>query len=311
MRQTIKQPTLFLRSAYFIDNLKEITAEGFAKLEKRIRENQYEAFKLRPPATETVRDYFRLHLPVAFEPTQKVACTPWLLAAELEVQGSSTAFFHPIFDLLFGRMESAAFWDMHFGLIPEIWIEQAEARGDVDIAAEWKKMNEYSKNRKHRKRQEEQIDPLSFIHLTLMRLPSPLLEILFERKGLSPSWTRKYASAELEVTQIQSVKSIDSLTALLGLTKEAAEIGDMTRFHQAQEALLGHLSVLDERKAYQRINQKLKNHLIFDCKNMIIRRYHRSLYFGFGLPASWRANSIGQRIDQEEKEIMANLLPEQ
>lgn len=101
LRHTIK-PTLYLRSACFIDNLKEITGEGFPKLEKRIRENQYDAFKLPAPATETVRDYFRLYLPVAFEPTRKVTSNPWLLAVELEVPGSSAAFFHPLFDLLFG-----------------------------------------------------------------------------------------------------------------------------------------------------------------------------------------------------------------
>lgn len=307
LRHTIK-PTLYLRSAFFIDNLKEITGEGFSRLEKRIRQNQYEAFRFPSPATDTVRDYFRLRLPVAFEPTQKVKSNPWLLAAELEVPGCSSAFFHPMFDLIFGMIESAAFWDIHFGRIPDKWIEQAEMRGDSVIASEWKAMNESLNKRKHRKRQKTEIDTLSFTHLTMMRLPTPIQDILFERKGLTPGWTRKYASAKNEVAKIQSIRNIDSLAALLGLAHEAAEIGDTTRFHQAKNGLIGNLSVLDEKKAYRRISKLLKEHIISECNNLIPRRYCRMEFFGLGYPPSWRANLLHQHNALEEQKFISKFL---
>ncbi len=307
MSNTIKQPTLYLRSAYFIDNLKKMTGQGFTKFEKRIRENQYEAFNLQAPGTETVRDYFRLYLPVAFEPSQKSTAPSWLLAAELEVPGSSEAFFHPIFDLLFGPLESAIFWDSKIKRIPQAWIEQAEARGDLDIAAEWRKMNNNLSKRKHRKRQTTQIDLLSSIHLTMMRLPTSAREIIFERKGLSSSWVRKYALPEMEVTELKSLRNIDGLAALLGLAKEGAKIGDIGRFHKAKDALLDNLHILEENTAYRRISQKLKAHLIYECENFNTRRYRKFQYFGFGLPSSWQAFLIGQQIAHEEQKFISTL----
>lgn len=306
-KNTIKQPTLYLRSAHFIDNLREMTGQGFTRLEKRIRENQYEAFNLDAPGTETVRDYFRLYLPVAFETPQTAKSPPWLLATELEVPQSSAAFFHPIFDLLFGPMESAVFWDMQIKHIPIVWIEQAEARGDIDTASEWRRMNENTRIRKHRKRQATQIDTLSFIHLTLMRLPKSVREILFERKGLSPSWTRRYALTEIEIAEIKSIKNIDGLAVLLGLAKEGAEIGDLNRFHQAKNALIENLHVLDEIKSCRRICQKLKDHIIYECGSMCTRRYSQLVHFGFGLPSSWQAYFICQHIAHEEQKFISKL----
>jgi len=141
----IRQPTLFLRTAYFIDSLCEQTGMNFEGIEERIRNNQYIAYGLDAPAYETVRDYFRLHRSVAFEPRlgrdgntpgqqserifQRDRKAPWLLAAEAEFPGSSFSFFHPLFDLLFGRLESSAFWASHFNKIPESWINQEEAEG--------------------------------------------------------------------------------------------------------------------------------------------------------------------------------------
>lgn len=307
-RYTI-DPTLFLRTAHFIDNLKEMTGEGFPKLERRIRENQYDAFKFPAPATETVRDYFRLYLPVAYEPTRKVTSNPWLLAAELEVPGCSYAFFHPIFDLLFGLIESSQYWALHFGRIPQKWIERVEMRGDENMASEWKQMNRNLSDRKHRKRQRAQIDTLSFTHLSMMRLPTQIRDILFERKGLTPGWTRKYSSTKAEVAKIQSIRNIDGLAALLGLAHEAAEIGDTTRFYQAKIALIENLSVLDEKKAFRRISKLLKEHIISECNNLSPRRYSRMEFFGLGYPPSWRANLIHQHNALENQKFISKLQP--
>lgn len=307
MRKTLNPPTLLLRSAYFIDNLRELTGQGLTRLERRIRENQYEAAGLHAPPIETIRDYFRLRRPVAFESQEKKAkYPPWLLAAEIEVGGSSHAFFHPIFDLLFGQLESSAFWSMHFRIIPAKWIEDAEARGDTDTATEWRQMNEATRKRKHRSRQVHQLDPLSFVHLSMMRLPDAIRDSLFERKGLSSGWTRKYASPEAETLLLESIRTVDSLAALLALVKEAAEIGDMTRFHRAKAALLNHLSVLDELAPCRRIKQQLKAQIHFELDyNILSRRYQGTLYHGFGLPPSWRAHLIPSLIERSSRKIEA------
>jgi len=205
MSKTIKQPSLFLRSGYFIDNLKSSTKLGFEKIEEVIRMNQYNEGKrcvgsyLLAPPYDTVRDYFRLYRSVAFEPNEKANFAPWLLAAELEFPGSSSAFFHPIFDLLFGELESSFFWSSHFRSIPEKWIEVARARGDTKIAHEWELMNQSARSRKHRTKPSTALDTLSLVHLSLLRLPSEIKDVLFEGNGSAPGWSRRYLSPETEI----------------------------------------------------------------------------------------------------------------
>lgn len=298
MRQRIRQPTLFLRSGYFIDNLKALTGLGFEQIEKRVRENQYERHNKNPeffaPAYETVRDYFRLYRSVAFEPNQRTHIAPWLLAVELEFPGASTAFFHPIFDLLFGELESSVFWSSHFRLIPEEWITEAKARGDAHIAHEWELMNHSTRNRKHRSKPSTNIDRLSFAHLSLLRLPPQIRDMLFDGNGSDPNWTRKYSSAELEIEYLQSFYTMESLAALLALMMESAETGDVNRFDLSKNAFLKHISFIDTDPACRRIKDLLGELLLHRANELYPREYNGFLHFGFGLPVSWRAIELEQ-----------------
>lgn len=296
MSYSIRKPTLYLRSGYFIDNLKYQTSLSFEQIEARVRQNQYEsadiARNLPPPSYETVRDYFRLYRSVAFEPDQKAHIAPWLLAAELEFPNSSSAFFHPIFDLLFGELESAAFWSAQFRKIPNDWIVQARNRGDERIASEWEQMNQSAKRRIHRSKPRKNIDTLSFVHLSLLRLPHPIRDALFDGNGSNPNWTRKYSSPEVELKHLKSMHSMESLAAMLALMMESAEIGDVTRFNLSRKAFVRHMSFIDTDPACSRIKDRLKEQLIYKSNNLFPREYNGFLHFGFGLPASWRAMKL-------------------
>ncbi|ADE11331.1 hypothetical protein [Sideroxydans lithotrophicus] len=296
MGKTIKQPTLFFRTGYFIDNLKYLTNLGFKQIERRVRENQYENQIVNPsllaPSEETVRDYFRLYRSVAFEPDKEVRIAPWLLAAELEFPGSSSAFFHPIFDLLFGELESSVFWSSRFRRIPEDWITKARTRGDSQIAHEWELMNQSTKSRKHRSKPSSNMDRLSFVHLSLLRLPPPIRDVLFDGNGSGPNWTRKYSSANVEIGHLQTIHSMESLAAMLALMMESAEIGDVTRFDLSRKAFFKHMSFIDSDPACTRIKDRLKKHLIHMAANLSHREYNGFVHFGFGLPVSWRVMEL-------------------
>lgn len=311
-RKGIKQPTLYLRSAYFIDSLRATTGQGFVKLERRIRQNQYEAFGLTAPEPETIRDYFRLHRSVAFERRNSDGASPaadaktpsWLLAAELEVPGSSFAFFHPTFDLLFGLMESSVFWSAHFSKIPQAWIDEAKGRGDIALADEWETMNRALQKRLHRSRQTYEMDALSFIHLTMLRLPGHISAALFERKGLATTWARRYLPPQEEVQHLLGAGGLDAVAALFALTKESCEIGDMERFHLAKAATIQVLALLDKDPTCRRIRRPVRMLLSDELENkMYIRRYSRTLHHGFGLPLSWRAQLTPPLICRRMREL--------
>lgn len=298
MPLAIKKPTLYFRSGYFIDNLKTLSNLSFEQIEERVRRNQYENSDRNPTLTapdfETVRDYFRLHRSVAFEPNQKALVAPWLLAAEMEFPGSSSAFFHPIFDLLFGELKSAAFWSAHFRQIPEKWITDAKARGDMHMAQEWELANQSTRNRKHRSKPANDLDTLSFVHLSMLRLPPSIRDMLFDGNGSNPNWTRNYSSAETKVGHLQAIHTMESLTALLALMIESTETGDVNWFKLSRQAFVKHISLIDTDPACARIKDRLKKHLIHISNELSPREYNGFVNLGFGLPVSWRVMELEQ-----------------
>jgi len=298
MPRRIRRPTFFLRSGYFIDSLKLATGLSFEKIEARVRQNQYESSdrsrNIHAPAFETVRDYFRLYRSVAFEPDQHARSAPWLLAAELEFPGCSSAFFHPVFDLLFGELETSVFWASHFRKIPEAWIVQARNRGDIRMADEWELMNQSAENRKHRSRASNNIDKLSFVHLTLLRLPSCIKDAFFDGDGSNQNWTRKYSAAEIEVGHMQSMRNMESIAALLALMMESAEIGDVHRFNLSKEAYLSQIPLVDTHTSCARIKSLLRDLLVQKADELYLREYNNFVHFGFGLPVSWQAMKLEQ-----------------
>lgn len=298
----ISKPTLYLRSAFFIDHLKEMSRLGYTELETRIRVNQYERFGFFAPSEDTVRDYFRLHRSVAFEPNQKSKNYPWLLAAEMEFPGCSIAFFHPIFDLLFGSLESSAFWDAHFNKIPENWINEATQRGWSEMAEEWSMMNLAKERRLHRSKKISGIHDLRFIHQSMLRIPA-IRDTLFTQH-IKGQYARLYENISDELNAFLALNPIDHITAILLCAKEAELIGDHTRFKAAQTAALKHMPLLRTNKSCLRIQPELSKHILEFLDGIAVPQYSIRYIHGFSMPASWRALNDESALKQIEKELI-------
>lgn len=295
-------PTLYIRSGYCIDLLRSTTRQGFTRIERQIRENQYVAHGLKPPSFETVRDYFRLHRSVAFEPRDGSKSPPWLLAAELEYPGTAEAFFHPLADLLFGYLESSFLWRRHFSRIPQQWINEARNRGSTALAGEWEAINLSQEERKHRTPPKDHLDRLSFVHLSMMRLAEPIGSRLFVKPGLSRCWRRAYEnSVEDDVAFLLSIGSLDALAALLGLAEEGALIGDMHRYRHAKSALLARIPHIHFLPGCRRIAKALELDITSHLEMHVFpRRYNGTLHMGFGLPVSWRSMAYETLLSNRE-----------
>lgn len=278
-----------MRSGYFVDTLKAQSKLSYPKLERRIRENQYESHGIRAPSEATVRDYFLLRRSVAFEPKSKSPSAPWLLAAELEFPGVSLAFFHPLFDLLFGTLESTYFWQAHFSRIPQQWIDDARKCDDQAMANEWEAMNASLEERKHRTRPKQHLDRLSFVHLSMMRLPESISSRLFTRDGLAASWARVYGPIENDIAFLAEIDSLDAIAGLVALAEEGAQIGDMSRYQTAKYVLRGRIEKIRCFPGCKRIWDSLEFLLSRHIDGELFpRRYTGTLRTGFGLPVSWR-----------------------
>lgn len=300
--QRIAKPTLYLRSAYFIDYLKAMSGLGYTEIEARIRINQYERFGFFAPSEEIVRDYFRLHRSVAFEPNQKVKSYPWLLAAEIEFPGCAIAFFHPMFDLLFGSLESSAFWNAHFNKIPEEWIKEALTRGWTDMAQEWSMMNLAKEKRQHRSKKTTNSHDLKFIHQSMLRI-STIRDILFT-PYLNRQYTRRYADISNELDAFTALDPIEHITAILLCAKEAALIGHHARFKAAQSAVLKHLPLLLTCKPCLKIQAELSKYILEFLDEIAVPQYSLQYIHGFSLPASWRSLYDESALKQIEKELL-------
>ncbi len=305
MKHALK-PSHFFRTAYFIGWLKQNTGQGYVALEKRIRLNQYQRFGLRAPAADTVRDYFRLRRSPAIDP-QDGMTPPWLMAVELEIPSASYAFFHPIFDFLIGQMESSQKWLEKLERIPEGWIHEAIKRRNTNLAEEWRSFNEANTKKRGRKSKQPRLHALSFIHMTMMRLPYPLFQILFEWSEREKSFGRTYRPIEEEIGSIKYYLNMDALAAFVGLVYEAAEIGNTDRFYKSRKALQEHLCILDELPECRSVRDELTPLIKNFCLEMPIRTYASPQFYGYGLPATWRAkNAIGQ-LEAELEQFIASI----
>ena len=226
---------LLIRTAHFLDKLRVETGLGAQTLYERIAENQYRRHNLPPPSFETVRDLFRLRASPGINP-QPTNDIPWLFAAELEFPGSAYNFFHPVFDLLFGHLESGWKWDQRVSKIPPQWINQAIADQRHDLAEKWRKVNEDLSTRGPRKKAQP-TPPLHTVRMTLLRLAPRFRALLFRKIWQTGMISRRLGDPRHEVAACAEVPSMDALAALMVLLMEASELTDWDRFHVVRRAL--------------------------------------------------------------------------
>lgn len=311
MKPALK-PSHFFRTAYFINWLQKNTGKGSVALEKQIRINQYERNEAKAPAKDTVRDYFRLRRSPAIDPQQENT-PPWLFAAELEFPGSAYVFFHPLFDLLLGQMESSVKWSEKLQRIPKEWILEAANRGDKAQAEEWRAFNVNLVKKRGRKRKQAALVDINFIHMTLMRLPEPYFSILFdcfepESAESGALFARSYRPIDEEIRLIQNHQSMDSLAALVGMVIEAAEIGSVGRFGKARKAVCEQLRVLDDLVECRSVREGLKPLIEDKCLEETVRTYPAPQFYGYGLPATWRGWNAIRHIECDLRKILSSAL---
>lgn len=289
MAHHMKNRGLRMRTAYCLDSLRNATGLGVGRLESRVRRNQYEMHGLPAPSPTTVRDYFLLRRCPAIDGTQEEQPS-WLFAADLEFGGVARDFFHPIFDLLLEPIQSAPRWIVHMQRIPQVWIDQAAARGDPLQVQEWKAFNEALQPKRGRPRHQPVLDPLTLVHLALLRLPKNCAAHLFSRTGIATNYARAYEPIEEELSPLVVQCGINALAALIGLVQEAAAIGDRKRTSAAKQAVRDHLRIHGVAPALARVQDDFLH--LLDSETGLgsdVRRYSAAEIIGSGFPVTWQA----------------------
>jgi hypothetical protein len=272
---------------------------GHHELWELVDRKQYKSFDLKGPVLETVRDYFRVRQSPAVD-FGHAATPPWLMAAELQFPDSSYNFFHPLFDLLFGQIESSTNWIDKLQRIPIEWIEEQRRCGRQDIADDWETINEGILARRGRKRHNRSLDRLRFVHLTMLRLPLPITDVLFGRAGPVRTYFRHYRSISEEIAVLEALQSFDSLTALIALVFEAESIRDMGRLRLAKQALKRAMWIVGDIRECQRFNYLLIQIIKRECLSIPNPKYSMLLYHGYGLPMSWRGGAGAALLERSD-----------
>jgi hypothetical protein len=96
-----------IRSLFFIDSLRAQTNLKDTQIEKLVLNRLLDDYGLDTSPEETMSEYFKGRRPVQFDPPD-LKVPSWLMAVEMQFPGSSRAFFHPLWDLLYGYLRSKA-----------------------------------------------------------------------------------------------------------------------------------------------------------------------------------------------------------
>lgn len=302
MPRPLKDLATYLRSGYFVDGLLDETGLSSTVIGERVG-LRYQKLGLQAPSSETVRDYFRLRGSPGVDPLPGGGPS-WLLACEFEFPGTSYRFFHPVFELLFDSVESSAKWRARLERIPEAWIQEEEDHGYKDVAASWRAHNESVRAKRGRPPTRSQVNELSYIHESLMRLPDPTFSILFGRKGLHSSYYRNWGAIEFEISRLASDRTMEGITASVGLVLESAAIGDSGRLDKSRRALEERLAAISNLPGCSRIRDDLVNVIKSDaCLRRSAKCYERMLTSERGLPATWRMLLKNPFVAKTEAEL--------
>lgn len=306
MTSRIKSVGLRMRTAFCLDSLRQATGLGVGRLESRIRLNQYEAHGLSAPSPATVKDFFLLRRCPAVDGTRRDQPS-WLFAAELEFPGVAFNFFHPIFDLLLEPIQSSPRWMTRMERIPQVWIDQAVERGDEMEAQEWKAFNAALEPKRGRPPRQAIIDPLTLVHLAMLRLPRDCSGHLFERTGLATTYARTYEPVDEEVSRLVGQGGAEALAALIGLVQEATLIGDRRRLSAARQGVRDHQRAYGLVPALARVEGPFMQ-LLESVQDQGVRRYSTSDLIGSGFPVTWQARIYGDILERDHERVMARAL---
>lgn len=280
---------LLLRTAYCLDLLRQNLGIGAPTIYKRVCENQFERFGLKCMSYESVRDLFRgratpgVDPPLMNDPAHDM---PWLFALELEFPGSTDAFFHVAFDLLWGEVESRYHWSTRAQKVPAAWIEEARSKGRDRLAQDWIEENTALSKRGRRKRPAAHMHGVEVAHLALLRLPPAITDALFESIRASGYVSRRLGVPQTEAEACQRDASLNGLAALMALLVEAEALTDRGRFHTIRRSVRSLLPQVLERPECRRIAGDLGSAVEAFCRGRSPYRNAAVRYYS-GKPTSW------------------------
>lgn len=281
--------TLLVRTAYCLDLLRLNLGIGAPSIYERVRENQFERFGLNSMSYESVRDLFRgraspgVDPPLMNDPAHDM---PWLFALELEFPGSTDAFFHVAFDLLWGQVESRHYWSARAQKVPAAWIEEARATGRDRLAKDWTDQNKALSKRGRRKAPTPHMHGVEVAHLALLRLPPEITEALFESIRTSGHVSRRLGAPQAEAEACQQHVTLDGLAALMALLVEAEALTDRRRFHVVRRSVRSLLPRVCERPECRRVAGALGTAVEEFCRDRTPYRDAAVRYYS-GKPTSW------------------------
>lgn len=246
-----------------------------SKIDDAIRYDVYGALGLLQvaPKSETVKAYFFGKRGIPVDPPGQN--TPsWLLAAEMRFEGASRYFFHPLFNLLIGPVQSSGKAQMKTMMYPKSWILDAERRGDRKFVDDSTAANAAIINRERiRRKSGHQVDSLKWIHICMFGLEPDARDVLMIRPGLAGTWRRSYYPIEKELAELEKLGDLEGLTGALALFLEAAEIGDFRRQQSAKQSVIKLMPVLVTTPALRKVGKLLQLQVENQLENRDFRRY--------------------------------------
>lgn len=282
------------RSLLLLDTLRFVTGLGPKAIGETVRRQVYGPLKKlsEAPSPETIAAYFAGKRPVPFDPHG--ASTPsWLMALEECFPGYWRYFFHPMFNLLGGRIWSSEKARARGQRVPDWWIESAERLGDNHSVQEYRASNaDFDARERIRSPSTKPEDPLSWVHANMYALVPEAREVLLTMTGLSRGWRRRFSPIEQEMATLTQLPALESLTAAFALHLESNLIRNSERSEATRQFVLQQLTRLDSDPTLRRVRRVIDmavRHRLIDSSFV---RYDPEWIAVHVLPESWRSLAL-------------------
>lgn len=227
------------------------------------------------------------------------------MAAEYCFPGSSRYFFHPIFNLLAGRIESSEKTRARSRRIPDAWVEQALRLGQADEAAEYAASNaRFDSRARVRVPKTARDDSLDWIHANMYALVPEARNTLLKRTGLARGWRRASHTLDHEITALGSLPALEALAGAFALHLEANAIRDAERSEVSRRFVIEQLARVNNEAILRRVAKLIEMSVMDRLNYSSFARYDPEWIAIHTLPDSWR----GLASDLIRQERFENLV---
>jgi hypothetical protein len=243
------------RSLLLLDTLRLVTGLGPTAIGETVRRQVYGPLKKlsEAPSAATVAAYFSGKRPVPFDPPGALVPS-WLMAVEQCFLGFWRYFFHPVFNLLSGRIWSSEKARARGQRVPDWWIESAERLGDDHTVLEFRAINaDFDARERIRSPRTPFEDQLDWVHANMYALIPDAREVLLTMTGLSRGWRRRFCPIDQEIANLRKLPALEALTAAFALHLEANLIRNTERSEASRQFVLQQLVRMESDPPLRRI----------------------------------------------------------